>query len=123
MAFYLNKKTCIISVPYGEPEKHTLKVASIRLMPGKPELVEGETEVEFLRNAKPMMDEGCIQQITDEEAQEYMQKWEKLKSIPAKAMKDNTDRYLSAIASYARQEARQEGMEIDVKKKTFIPAW
>lgn len=119
MSFYLNKRQGVIAVPYGEPEKHTLKVASIRLMPGKPELVEGETEAEFLRNAKPMMDEGCIQQITDEEAQEYLQKWEKLKSIPAKMLQDSSDKYLVATAKYARSEAQGEPL----KKKNFIPAW
>lgn len=113
--YFLNKRLGIVAVPVNEK--------TIRLKPGKPELIEEGIAEVFRQNARDFIAEGILTEITEEEAKAYFDKWEEYKKIPSKAMKDNTDKYLSAIASYARQEARQEGMEIDVKKKTFIPAW
>ena len=113
--YYLNKRFGIVSVP--------VKEKTIRLKPGKPELIEEGISEEFLKNACGLVADGTLVQIPDEEAKVYLQKWEEYKRIPAKEMQDNADKYLSASTSYARQEARQEGIDVDAKKKAFIPAW
>jgi hypothetical protein len=113
--YFLNKRLGIVSVPVNEK--------TIRLKPGKPEMIEEGIAEAFRQNANKFIAEGILAEITEKEAETYLHKWEEYKRIPSKAMKDTTDRYLSATASYARQEARKEGMEIDVKKKIVIPAW
>lgn len=80
MAFYLNKKQCIISVPYGEMlNKYNYETAVIHLKPNKPELVVDEVEADFLKNAKEFIEMGSIIKITDEEAKKLLQEWEENK--------------------------------------------
>ena len=77
MAFYLNKRKCIITVPYGEALNHyNYETAVIRLKPNKPELVVDEVEADFLKNAKAFIDDGSITKITDDEAKKMLQEWE-----------------------------------------------
>lgn len=77
MAFYLNKKQCIISVPYGETKNPYNPVTElVHLKPMQPELVVDEIEADFLKNAKEFIDDGFIVKITDEEANKLLQEWE-----------------------------------------------
>lgn len=77
MAFYLNKKQCIISVPYGEMlNKYNYETAVIHLKPMLPVMVVDEVEDDFLKNAKPFIDDGFIVKITDDEAKKLLQEWE-----------------------------------------------
>lgn len=77
MAYYLNKKQCIISVPVGETKNTYNPVTElVHLKPMKPELVVDEIEADFLKNAKAFIDDGTIVKITDEEAQKLLQEWE-----------------------------------------------
>ena len=77
MAFYLNKKNCIIGVPYGEMlNKYNYETAVIHLKPMMPVLVVDEVEADFLKNAKQFIDDGIIVKISDEEAKKLLQEWE-----------------------------------------------
>ena len=77
MAFYVNKKQCIISVPVGEMlNQYNYETAVIHLKPNKPELVVDEVEADFLKNAKAFIDDGSIIKITDDEAKKMLQEWE-----------------------------------------------
>ena len=77
MAYYLNKKQCIISVPYGEPKNTYNPVTElVHLKPMQPELVVDEIEADFLKNAKQLIDDGIIVKITDDEAKKLLQEWE-----------------------------------------------
>ena len=77
MAYYLNQRKCIISVPHGKPvSKYNPVVETIHLKPMKPELVADEVEADFLQNAQDFIDDGTIKRITDEEAKALLQKWE-----------------------------------------------
>ena len=77
MAYYLNKKQCIISVPVGEMlNQYNYETAVIHMKPALPVLVVDEVEADFLKNAKPFIDDGFIVKITDEEAQKLLQEWE-----------------------------------------------
>ena len=77
MAFYLNKKQCIIGVPFGGMmNQYNYEVSVIHLKPMKPELIVDEIETDFLKNAKPFIDDGSIVKISDEEANKLIQEWE-----------------------------------------------
>lgn len=77
MAFYVNKKQCIISVPVGEMlNQYNYETAVIHMKPALPVLVVDEVEADFLKNAKPFIDDGFIVKITDEEAQKLLQELE-----------------------------------------------
>lgn len=77
MAYYLNKKQCIISVPYGETKNTYNPVTElVHLKPMLPVLVVDEIEADFLKNAKEFIDDGVIVKITDEEANKLLQEWE-----------------------------------------------
>ena len=77
MAFYVNKKQCIISVPVGEMlNQYNYETAVIHMKPALPVLVVDEVEADFLKNAKEFVDDGFIVKITEDEAKKLLQKWE-----------------------------------------------
>lgn len=116
MTFYLNLRTGIETIPLKGGK-------TIRMYPGKPMQIDEDIEEEMLRAAGGLISEGIVKQITKKEAQDYLQKWETYKVTPAKEMKGIADSYISASARFARQEARQEGLDPNVKKREYYPAW
>ena len=77
MAFYVNKKQCIISVPVGEMlNQYNYETSVIHMKPMLPVLVVDEVEADFLKNAKAFVDDGIIVKITDEEAKKLLQELE-----------------------------------------------
>ena len=115
MMYFLNLRTGVETIP--------LKEKTIRLLPGKPELIDDSMVEEMLHTAGDLIAEGLLKQITKKEAQDYLQKWEALKRIPAKETAGTSDLYLSASARYARMEARNEGYDANVKRREYYPAW
>lgn len=112
MRFLVNVTTHIITVPYGEMQKHTYKTETMRFLPRKPIELDGEVETDVMENGKSAIDSGELVEVTPEKAGKMLEEWDKMKYSPRPQKFMNfADELVRAGARFAQTERMQEEQE------------